>query len=203
MASMRDLELRGEKLAVVQRMYCFQHLEGDFATLIPVLSELARVEAETMRFDYYRFRAFDDQNLAGTDFNKVANSVAATVCHTTKLVRFGPFGNITMRPRGVGLGPALLANLIAWLQRAGLEDYAIEPGELSAADIKRPSDQVQRNRFYIAAGFSISNDAGQQGVDVAQGRFSAPSIGHLLANKRRLESLTPWTDIKHKLTVRA
>lgn len=194
--TLKNESLDLEKISQVQKLFIHEYLKGEVQYQLPVVTEHSvkyGYDGRSRIFEFYRARAFHGEGHSYKDFDPYANSVSVTICHKTKVVMFGPFGVIAMSPRGVGLGPALMANVIEWLQRQQeVLSYAIQPGMLSETDAKTDKDRVQRNKFYMAFGFVVSSVSGAMGEDVKDGSFTATSVGHLSIPERYQSMLKPW-----------
>lgn len=138
------------------------------------------------QYEYFRARAerpYDHSD----PLHRWDNSISATVCHSTKTVRFGPVSRIQMAPEGHRLGPALMAKVIEWLHSKDLHAYGIEPGSLSGSTVSTDKLRERRNAFYMDAGFILTgsdgNGATAAGLDVLNGHFTANSVGELTTAK--------------------
>ena len=195
MQTLSSLETAFEDMAGIECLYFFRYKSdsGDFME-IPVITERHWKESiETGdRAEYFRARALAKNN-SRKDFQTLANSVSVTVCHTRKLVRFGPKGNIIMLQKGIGLGSALMSHVIECLQSTGCSDYAVESGVLSWSDAEKPVSRLRRNKFYARHGFELISNAGDGGLAVVDGRFGAASVAVLTASLRPDTSLCDWS----------
>jgi len=134
------------------------------------------------------------------NFHTWHNQVSVTVCHQTKTVKFGPTGQLIMAKRGIGLGPSLMACVMEWLLAQSISHYAIDPGSLSRVDASEDSDRLQRNRFYQAFGFRLSNwDSTQTGLDVVDGTFTADNVDALSIPERYKGRLQDWPTFESNL----
>lgn len=98
-----------------------------------------------------------------------------------------------MTEPGVGLGPCLMACVIDWLKKQQLDDYSIDPGKLASNDAKTELLRIQRNRFYQAFGFQLTDSYGQAtGLEVIDGSFTAVNVGVLSVPERYQDMLQPW-----------
>lgn len=185
-----------EKVCQVQKLFLHEYQVGSEKRQLAVVTEHAQkydFDGRTTASEFYRARAYSGNGHGYRDFDPYANSISATICHRTKLIMFGPFGVISMNPRGVRLGPALMGNVIEWLQRQrDLDDYTIQSGMLSDTDAKSDNDRAQRNKFYMAFGFEVSSVSGETGVEVTNGSFTAAGVGHLSVPERYQSLLRPW-----------
>lgn len=152
--------------------------------------------AAGMDLEMIRLRAFTDSHLGGTDFSEVSSCIHAVICHAEKKVCFGPRGHIIMRPKGIGLGGALMTWIIHNMKERGYGDYTIQPGQLSDEDAKTAEDRLQRNSFYMSLGFNLASCSGQAGLDAVSGLFSAPNIDALIVAPQRLARLARWRDFE-------
>ncbi|MBX8573821.1 hypothetical protein [Pseudomonas cichorii] len=140
------------------------------------------------------FRARTKSNEAlHADFHPWWNSISVTVCHTTKAVKFGPTGQMSMHPQNIRLGPNLMACVIKWLERQNIADYTVEQGKLAWMDAQTDADRLQRNKFYAAFGFQLVDGSGtKHGLEVVGGAFGATTVGALSVPKRYQKGLIPW-----------
>lgn len=194
--TIKNEALELEKVCQVHKLFVHEYQVGCENRQLPVITEHAQkydFSTQTKVSEFYRARAYHGNGKSFRDFDPYANSISVTICHRTKLIMFGPFGLISMNPKGVRLGPALMGNVVEWLQRQrDLDDYIIQSGMLSDSDAKTDIDRIQRNKFYMAFGFEVSSVTGVNGVDVSNGSFTSPGVGHLSIPERYASRLTPW-----------
>lgn len=187
----------------VHNLFMYEYQKNDQRYLLPVITEHAHTELELPEgtFQFFRARA-TSPGARGKSFTPQDNQISVTVCHGTRKVKFGPWGAIHMTDPGVGLGPCLMACVIEWLKKHGLDDYSIDPGKLSNSDTKTELLRIQRNRFYKAFGFQLTDSDGKAaGLDVIDGSFTADSVAALSVPERYQGMLQPWE--KFELTLRA
>lgn len=187
-----------EKVCQVQKLFIHDYKLNGARRQMPVVTEYALTYQDTQKTlkqnEFYRARAYRSDGDHGKDFHPYDNTICVTVCHIPKVVMFGPTGVIKMNPRGVGIGPALMANVIEWLKRQqGISNYAVLSGLLDSNDAKTDDDRLQRNRFYMAFGFALSSMTDSVGVDVIGGKFTSPSVDHLSVPERYQSLLSPWS----------
>lgn len=201
--TIKNEALELEKLCQVHKLFVHEYQVGSEQRQLPVITEHAQkydFNTQSKVSEFYRARAYYGNGNSFKDFDPYANSISVTICHRTKLIMFGPFGLISMNPKGVRLGPALMGNVIEWLQRQrDLEDYTIQPGMLSDSDTKTDIDRIQRNKFYMAFGFEVSSVTGITGIAVSNGSFTAAGVGHLTVPDRYASLLSPWGDFDRKI----
>lgn len=151
----------------------------------------------SLGYELFRARA-EKSGEIDSPFHPWGNSISVAVCHQTKTVMFGPVGQIQMYPEGYGLGPALMAKVIEWLQHSNLHSYNIAPGGLSDSTVKTEPARIQRNLFYMNFGFDLvgsdKHKAPAVGIEVLNGNFSAPSVGDLVVPARYAKLLRKSAD---------
>lgn len=184
-----------EQLCTVKDLFVYEVPIGDRREVFPVITEYTRTSPESRHmghYEFYRARAVHPA-ASGSSFHTLNNQVSVVICHQTQCVKFGPTGQVVMHKKGVGLGPALMANVIEWLSRQDVGAYAIDPGALSEVDARADKAREQRNRFYIAFGFVLSNyDKSRTGIDVIGGTFTAKCVGDLFVPEHHQNRLRPW-----------
>lgn len=185
-----------EKTCQVLKLFMHEYSACGEIRQLPVVTEHAQkfdYDGRTPVSTFYRARAYAGNGHGVKDFDPYRNSISVTICHRQKLIMFGPFGAISMNPRGVRLGPALMGNVIEWLQRQrDLENYTVHSGMLSDSDSKTDNDRIQRNKFYMSFGFVVSSVSGETGVEVTNGSFTATGVGQLSVPERYQSLLRPW-----------
>jgi len=184
-----------ERCCHVKDLLVFEHQIGHRREVIPVITEYTRTALHSGpqgEYEFFRARAAH-LGASGSTFHTWHNQVSVTVCHKTKQVKIGPTGQLIMNKRGIGLGPALMACVITWLQKHDVHDYTIDPGSLSEVDAKTVAAREQRNRFYMAFGFQLSTiSTSLTGIDVVEGNFTAANVGALTVPERYQDQLKPW-----------
>lgn len=201
--NLKEASKRLEGKCQVQRLYVYEFQQGDQRHVLPVITEHVRTLLEYGlggEYEFFRARATHPGAAYGTSFHTYHNQVSVTVCHSTKEVKFGPWGQLIMAERGIRLGPALMATVIDWLKTQKLSAYTIDSGWLSNADARTKTDQIQRNRFYLAFGFQLANfDKTKTGLDVVDGSFTAINVGALSVPTRYQNMLQPWKTFEYDL----
>lgn len=184
-----------EKLCTLKDLLVFEHEIGYRRDLIPVITEHTRSGIDidpNGDYEFFCARAPHPGGI-GSTFHTWHNQVSVTLCHKTKQIKIGPTGQLIMNQRGIGLGPALMASVISWLKNQKVDDYTIDPGFLADVDAGTDYEREQRNRFYMAFGFTLSNlDGSQTGLDVVGGSFTADNVGALSVPPRYQNRLKPW-----------
>lgn len=184
-----------EQLCTVRDLLVFEHQIGHRRGVIPVITEHTRGSIDREPdgdYEFFRARA-THPGAFRSSFHTWHNQVSVTLCHKTRQMKIGPTGQLIMAKRGIGLGPALMACVITWLKNQNVEEYTIDPGSLSAIDAGTDSAREQRNRFYMAFGFTLSNLSGSQtGKAVVEGSFTAPNVAALYVPDRYQDRLKPW-----------
>ncbi|TMU76889.1 hypothetical protein FGA82_19470 [Pseudomonas fluorescens] len=203
MTTLKQAEDKMEVDATLREAYLFEAANKKVMLIaVTEQSRLGQIE-EKPDFEYYRARATKPGTF-NNQFDRFGNCVSVTVCHHTHTVMFGPTSQIQMYPEGHGLGPALMARVIDWLHRKGLQNYVIQPGMLSSHTVNGDSERLRRNQFYMKFGFVLSgsdkNGQSAQGLDVLSGHFSAPTVGVLKVQKPYLDRLVPCSDFYSKLS---
>jgi len=188
MTSLKQVQMDMEPLATVREVYLFESPRETGRVLLIVALEQAHItssrDSHQLKpdFEYFRARAEMPQG-HGKHFDLFGNSISVTVCHNTQTVMFGPTSQIQMYPEGHGLGPALMARVIAWLHATKLQAYTVQSGLLSSATVGTPEERIRRNRFYTNVGFTVTgSNLNQQpavGDDVVNGQFIAQTVGQL------------------------
>lgn len=198
MQSLSRLETAFEGTAGIERLLFFRYKTdtGNYKE-IPVVTERYWTGdgVSGAKSEYFSARALAGNN-GRKDFRAQANSVSVTVCHTRRVVRFGPKGNIVMLQKGIGLGSALMSHVIERLLSTGCDDYAVESGTLSGADAVKPGNLVRRNKFYIRHGFELSSAMGSAGLAVVEGHFGAASVSQLTPSLRPDTSMCDWSTVQ-------
>lgn len=184
-----------EQLCTVRDLLVFEHEVGHRREVIPVITEYTKGTIDIDPdgdYEFFRARA-THAGASRSSFHTWHNQVSVTLCHKTKQVKIGPTGQLIMSKRGIGLGPALMACVINWLEGQGVDDYTISPGSLSPVDAATDSAREQRNRFYMAFGFTLLNwNGGKTGLSVADGSFTALNVAALSVPDRYKDRLKPW-----------
>lgn len=184
-----------ERLCTVKDLLVYEHAIGYRFGVIPVITERTRSGIDIDPdgdYEFFRARAAHP-GASGSSFYAWHNQVSVTLCHRTKQMKIGPTGQLIMCKRGIGLGPALMACVITWLKSQNVDHYTIAPGSLSGVDAGTDSGRKQRNRFYMAFGFTLVNwDGSQSGLDVVDGTFTAVNVGALHIPERYQHRLKPW-----------
>lgn len=105
----------------VQKLFIHEYELNGVRRQLPVVTEYALTYQDDHKSkkntEFYRARAYRLDGDQSTDFHRYDNTICVTICHKSQSVMFGPTGVIKMNPRGAGIGPALMANVIEWLQR--------------------------------------------------------------------------------------
>ncbi|QOD01489.1 hypothetical protein [Pseudomonas putida] len=194
-----------EQCCHLKDLFVFEHQIGHRREVIPVVTEYTRTTLHSGpqgEFEFFRARAAH-RGASGSIFHTWHNQVSVTVCHQTKQVKFGPTGQLIMNKRGIGLGPALMACVITWLQKHDVLDYTIDPGSLSEVDAKTVAAREQRNRFYMAFGFELSTYGSPlTGLDVVEGTFTAANVLALKVPERYQNRLKPIIPPRRNRTLR-
>lgn len=201
-ATLKSVAYRLERLCQVQSLLVFEHQTASCRIVTPVITEYVRTgldQGPSDQYEFFRARAAH-RGVVNANFHICHNQVSVTICHQTETVKFGPVGQLIMETRGIGLGPSLMARVIDWLLAQGISHYAIEPGSLAGVDASTDNDRLQRNRFYEAFGFRLSNwDGSQTGLDVVDGTFTADSVGTLAVPLRYQSRLQDWPTFEYNL----
>ncbi|KZN20532.1 MULTISPECIES: hypothetical protein [Pseudomonas] len=181
----------------VQKLFIHEYELNGVRRQLPVVTEYALTYQDDHKSkkntEFYRARAYRLDGDQSTDFHRYDNTICVTICHKSQSVMFGPTGVIKMNPRGAGIGPALMANVIEWLQRQpGTASYAVMTGMLDSNNAKTDDERLQRNKFYMAFGFTLSSMTDAEGLDVVGGHFTAPSVGLLSVPERYQSRMKPW-----------
>ncbi len=157
-------------------------------------------ETETAgyEFEYFQISAPTPHKKLGFlppfQYKPTTNTFSATICHTTKTVRFGPVNAIKASPDKIGIGSALMGAVIEWLQGQHLTSYCVAPGSLAEAHAIEDEARKNRNKFYMAHGFQLSSKCGLlHGLDVVEGTFAAESVGSLTTSYKRGVRVAPIT----------
>lgn len=184
-----------ERNRTARELLVYEHSIGPRRFVIPVVTEHTRSGIEIDPdgdYEFFSARA-SVSNMERFNFHDWHNQVSVTLCHKTKRMKIGPTGQLIMYQRGIGLGPALMACVIGWLKKQNVEHYTISRGFLSRVDAETDQDREQRNRFYMAFGFTLSNWNGSiNGLDVVDGHFTASNVGALSVPERYQNRLKPW-----------
>jgi len=191
-----------ERKCQVHRLFMYEFQRNDQRYLLPVITEHAHTELELPEgvFQFFRARATHPCAPFEKSFHGTHNQISVTVCHGTRKVKFGPWGDILMTERGIGLGPCLMACVIEWLKAQELGEYSIDQGKLVSSDANTELKRFQRNRFYEAFGFQLSDSDGKViGLDVKDGSFTADNVGALSVPERYQGMLRPWEQFEPKL----
>tara|TARA_R110002020_G_scaffold121942_15_gene277116 strand:+ start:772 stop:1500 length:729 start_codon:yes stop_codon:yes gene_type:complete len=190
-----------EKQCEVKRLYAFKYQKHGHNHMLPVLWERAHIvkTEAAVNAEMFRLRAFNDASLYPSDFNTAESCIYVVICHLQRKVCFGPRGHIIMRPKGVGLGGALMTFLIQELKDRQLGTYTIERGALWDGDATTEEDRVHRNAFYMGLGFDISDIDENTGLDVVGGQFTAANVNALLVEPHRIARLIKWRDFETDL----
>ncbi|MBU4634043.1 hypothetical protein [Pseudomonas chlororaphis] len=200
--SLKNVSIRLEQRCQVKHLLVFQHQSGSYRSLLPVITEHVRTNLDygpEGQYEFFRARA-THPGAVNANFHSFHNQVSVTVCHVTKMVKFGPIGQLIMAQRGIGLGPSLMARVVGWLTAQRIPDYGIEPGSLSPVDASTEKDRLQRNRFYLAFGFRLSNWNGTQtSLEVVEGSFTADKVGDLSVPTRYQDRLQDWPSFELNL----
>ncbi|MBF6043415.1 hypothetical protein HBO10_29580 [Pseudomonas sp. WS 5503] len=193
--SLKRISNELEQLCTVKDLFVYEVPAGDRREVYPVITEYTRTSPESRHmghYEFYRARAVHPA-ASGSSFHTWNNQVSVVICHQTQCVKFGPTGQLIMHKKGVGLGPALMSNVIEWLTKQDVAGYTIEPGSLADIDASTEKAREQRNRFYMAFGFVLSNhDQSKTGIEVIGGSFTAECVGDLLVPDRYQSRLKPW-----------
>lgn|GEM_PF-3116880 len=159
-------------------------------------------ETETAgcEFEYFQISAPAPHKTLGLlppfQYKPTTNTFSATICHTTKTVRFGPVNAIKASPEKVGIGSALMGAVIKWLQCQHLTSYRVAPGSLADAHAIEDEARTNRNKFYMAHGFQLSSKCGLlHGLYVLEGSFAAESVGSLTTSYKRGVRVAPITHV--------
>lgn len=99
------------------------------------------------------------------------DAIHVIVHHGSKLVRFGPIGNIGFSQPGEGIGSYVFSLVIRWCHPR-FPDYRVMAGSLSSTDNKE-GNLERRNAFYRNLGFTVRDDG------KGNGSFSVASVSHL------------------------
>ncbi len=196
MTTLTVLEANFERIATTDEFHLFKYPEHGITKEIPVIFEASKMYGDDRKVcaEYFRARAMT-YHPRPEDFARFLNAISATVCHQTRMVRFGPTFRLDMDRQGVGLGSALMSAVIRWLQSKNLADYQIESGSLGAADADTREAQLRRNRFYMKFGFQVSSwDGDLKGDDVVEGYFGQDWVGDLSQNLSAGTELVRWRD---------
>lgn len=196
MTKLTDLEGKFELVARTDELHLFKYTEHGITKEIPVIFEASKFYGDDRKpsAEYFRARAMTFQPRP-EDFCRFLNAISVTVCHETRMVRFGPTFRLDMDRRGIGLGSALMSAVIGWLQSKGFADYRIEQGTLGAADADSDEARLRRNRFYMKFGFQVSSwDGKTKGDDVVEGFFGQDGVGDLSQNLSAGTELVRWRD---------
>lgn len=186
----------------IHNLFMYEYQRSDQRYLLPVITEHAHTDLELPegRFQFFRARATCPDAAFGESFHRTHNQISVTVCHGTRTVKFGPYGDILMTERGIGLGPCLMACVIGWLKCENLDEYSVDHGKLVSNDAETESARLQRNGFYIAFGFQLADSDGKAvGLDVVDGSFAADNVGSLSIPDRYQDMLQPWEQFEPKL----
>lgn len=200
--SLKRISNELEQLCTVKDLFVYEVPVGYRREVYPVITEYHRTDPESRHMGHYEFyRARTVHPAAsGSSFHTWNNQVSVVICHQTQCVKFGPTGQLIMHKKGVGLGPALMSNVIEWLTKQDVADYAIEPGSLAEVDASSDKAREQRNRFYMAFGFALSNhDQSRTGIDVIGGTFTAERVGDLFVPDRYQNRLSRWFEFESDL----
>lgn len=201
-AILKNAAYRLEKLCQVQHLLVYEYQTGTYRIVTPVITEHVHTgldQGPADQYEFFRARATHRQAI-NANFHICHNQVSVTVCHQTETVKFGPSGQLIMEKRGIGLGPSLMACVIDWLLARGISHYAIDPGSLAGVDASNDNDRLQRNRFYKAFGFRLSNWNGTQvDLDVVDGTFTADNVGALSVPERYKRRLQYWPTFESNL----
>ncbi|WP_153014173.1 hypothetical protein [Pseudomonas sp. EpS/L25] len=184
-----------ESLCHIQDLYVFEHSIGNRREIIPIITEYSGATLDFGKEGQYEFFRVRGATRASNNsaFHPWHNQVSVTICHLTQKIRIGPTGQLVMRTKGVGLGPSLMGHVLSWLELKNISGYQIDPGQLSSVDAATAAAREQRNRFYMAFGFELSNyDGTQTGLDVVEGSFTAKNVGALSVPDRYKNRLRPW-----------
>lgn len=185
-----------EQRCQVRHLLVFESVSGYYRSIIPVVTEHVRTSLDNGpegQYEFFRARAVHD-HATNASFHLWHNQVSITLCHVTKQIKVGPTGQLIMATRGIGLGPALMACVLTWLKRQNVNDYTIDPGSLSPVDARTEKDRLQRNRFYMAFGFQLSNwDGSETGPEVVEGSFTAATVADLVIPDRYQTPLKAWS----------
>lgn len=194
--TLKEASKKLERKCQVHRIYVYEFQRGDQRNVMPVITEHVRTQLEfdpVSEYEFFRARATHPNAAFGNSFHGFHNQVSVTVRHDTKEVKFGPSGHLIMSEQGIRLGPALMASVIEWLKSQDVSAYTIDPGWLSSVDAKTIEARVQRNKFYMAFGFQLSNyERTELGIDVVDGSFTATNVGALSVPDRYKNMLQPW-----------
>ncbi|MGC5704042.1 hypothetical protein J4P02_27960 [Pseudomonas sp. NFXW11] len=192
-----------EQLCHIKDLLIFEREIGYQREIIPVITEYSCATLDFGAADQYEFfRARGVHTGARSTFHTWHNQVSVTICHVTCQIKIGPTGQLIMSKQGIGLGPALMACVLTWLQNRGIPDYTVDPGFLSLVDAATPAAREQRNRFYMAFGFTLSNCSGTEtGLEVIEGSFTAANVQALSIPDRYQGRLQPWFDFERRLCI--
>lgn len=200
--SLKRISNELEQLCTVKDLFVYEVPAGDRREVYPVITEYTRTSSESRHmgnYEFYRARAVHPA-ASGSSFHTWNNQVSVVICHQTRRVKFGPTGQLIMHKKGVGLGPALMSNVIEWLTKQDVAGYAIDPGSLADIDASTEKAREQRNRFYMAFGFVLSNhDQSRTGIEVIGGTFTAKCVGDLFVPDRYYHRLKPWFGFESEL----
>lgn len=193
-----------EQLCTVQDLLVFEYKTGFRHVVIPVITEHTKGGIDidpNGDYEFFRARAAHP-GVNRSSFHIWHNQVSVTLCHKTKQMKVGPTGQLIMNKQGIGLGPALMACVLTWLKNQNVDHYMIDPGSLSSVDADTTSAREQRNRFYMAFGFVLSNwDGSKNGLDVVEGSFTAANVGELYVPERYQGRLKPWFSFERDLQI--
>ncbi|MBW8308362.1 MAG: hypothetical protein K0M45_01760 [Candidatus Paracaedibacteraceae bacterium] len=185
-------EIRYENSAHITEEIFIRVWESDETALYGAI-RFTHAKDEFGEFFRVQFRPIATQFLAFTypvrireKYEHLRNSLQITVCNRTKTAKFGPKGNITANPHGLGIGTYLLSKVIEWAQKS-YPDYKVAYGSLSSVDGYGEKGK-RRNAFYRNRGFHLSFED----ADEAEGHFSADQISQLNArwNKDKIQEFT-------------
>lgn len=196
MTKLTDLEGKFERIATTDELHLFKYHEHGIPKEIPVIFEASKMYGNDRELcaEFFRARAMTFHPRP-QDFDRFLNAISVTVCHQSRMVRFGPTFRLDMDRPGIGLGSALMGAVIGWLQSKGLANYRIESGALGAADTDTREAQLRRNRFYMKFGFLVSSwDGATTGDDVVEGFFGQDWVGALAQNLSAGTELVRWRD---------
>lgn len=193
--SLKSLSHQLEILCQVERLFLLERQTRSGRVLFPVITEYAKSSLDIGnpgQYEFFRARTKSDEALHA-DFHPWWNSISVTVCHTTKAVKFGPTGQLIMHPQNVRLGPHLMACVIKWLECQNIADYTVENGSLSWRDAETDAARLQRNKFYTAFGFHLTDSSStRHGLEVLGGNFGAACVGALTVPERYETGLVSW-----------
>ncbi len=195
-----------DQLFTIRELFVFEQLVGHRREVIAVITEYTKGTIDIDidihpdgDYEFFRARAAH-AGVSRSSFHKWHNQASVTLCHKTKQVKIGPIGQLIVSKRGIGLGPALMACVIYWLKGQDVDDYIISPGSLSSVDAATDSAREQRNRFYMAFGFTLLDwNGGATGLSVADGSFTALNVAALSVPDRCKDRLKPWSAFENGL----